>query len=1044
MDTQFTLERNHNVVQNDLESESVYFLSYNSTGFNSQRADFLSDLCSQFGIQNCFLSVQEHWLLKGNIAKIENLMSNDLVVSSIGAFKDTVQVKRGRGIAGLSQIWHKSVDHLITKLTIPCTNRVQAVVVDLKSKVLWLNTYFPGDPGVENFDETELRETLAGVKWAIENSEYDNILWCGDINADFIRNNRFTGIVNDFINTHQLKRAWLNFSVDHTFNSPANNSTSTIDHFMFNKELFNFVETAGVIHRGDNLSGHSPIFLKLKTDKLPRTNIPTRQYLPKQCWKKATSNDKQGFKYHLKGELDNLRIPHSISACTDVNCQSLEHRNDIDQYILDIINSIEDSAQEYIPYSQPCPGKSPRKVIPGWTELVKPFCEDAKFWYSVWYSAGKPNSGELHNIMCHTRNRFKYAKRRCQNACDRIKRDKLVQAALSGDCNLFEELGKIKGRKNNHSASKIDGISGDVKIAEHFKEIYKDLYNKTGSDQPLRNLRNEVNTKCSANDMNVIDKVTPCLIDKIISNRLKPGKTDVDADITTDCLKNAPYELSCHISNFLKACLMHGYISDNLLTCAIILLVKSSQKSNQDSGNYRGIALSSLFLKIFDWVVLILFNSELLCDENQFGFQAESSTVMCTWAVIEVINYFNSRGTPVYACLLDYRKAFDLVNHVRMFQNLIDRQVNPVVIRLMISMYLVQQCYVRWGQARSYSFDVTNGTRQGSVFSPHGGFATYIDPLIRSLRFSGQGCSINEFWYGCFFYADDGILLATSIEGLQRMVSICESHANDNDLCFSTDPVPEKSKTKCIAFPQGYKDGMPAIILNGHDLPWVERAVHIGNTLHSSALMDQDLREKRAIFIDKCMNLNQEFHSYPPEIRLKMCRIYNTHFTGSPLWNFSSKHFSQLCNSWNVNARIMFDIPQDSHCWIVEELSECHARQMIFSRYINFIRTLANNKRPSIRALFRTVSSSVRSVTGSNIRRILLEANVPINPGVSTSSILRNHKVYTVPSSEHWKISLLKSLIEIRNSQWEIIFDNEEQSFSSTEIQLMIEDICTS
>ena len=63
MDTQFTLERNHNVVQNDLESESVYFLSYNSTGFNSQRADFLFDICSQFGTQNCFLSVQEHWLL---------------------------------------------------------------------------------------------------------------------------------------------------------------------------------------------------------------------------------------------------------------------------------------------------------------------------------------------------------------------------------------------------------------------------------------------------------------------------------------------------------------------------------------------------------------------------------------------------------------------------------------------------------------------------------------------------------------------------------------------------------------------------------------------------------------------------------------------------------------------------------------------------------------------------------------------------------------------------------------------------------------------
>ena len=77
--------------------------------------------------------------------------------------------------------------------------------------------------------------------------------------------------------------------------------------------------------------------------------------------------------------------------------------------------------------------------------------------------------------------------------------------------------------------------------------------------------------------------------------------------------------------------------------------------------------LSSLFLIFFDWVVLILFDRELVCDENQFEFESERSTVMCTWAAVEIINYFTSRGTPVYACLLDYRKSFDLVNHVKMF-----------------------------------------------------------------------------------------------------------------------------------------------------------------------------------------------------------------------------------------------------------------------------------------------------------------------------------------------------------------------------------------
>ena len=117
---------------------------------------------------------------------------------------------------------------------------------------------------------------------------------------------------------------------------------------------------------------------------------------------------------------------------------------------------------------------------------------------------------------------------------------------------------------------------------------------------------------------------------------------------------------------------------------------------------------------------------------------------------------------------------------------------------------------------------------------------------------------------------------------------------------------------------------------------------------------------------------------------------------------------------------------------------------MIFARYINFIGALANNKRASIRALFRTVSTSVQSVTGSNIRCILLESNVPIYPGISKSTILRDHKIYTMPAEDHWKIPLLKSLIELRNNQWEVLFDEEEHSFRGDEIQLMIDDVCTS
>ncbi len=45
-----------------------------------------------------------------------------------------------------------------------------------------------------------------------------------------------------------------------------------------------------------------------------------------------------------------------------------------------------------------------------------------------------------------------------------------------------------------------------------------------------------------------------------------------------------------------------------------------------------------------------------------------------------------------------------------------------------------------------------------------------------------------------------------------------------------------------MAFPHGASNDLRRVQLNGHNLPWVDRAVHIGNTLHVSGKMNQDLR----------------------------------------------------------------------------------------------------------------------------------------------------------------------------------------------------------
>ena len=126
-----------------------------------------------------------------------------------------------------------------------------------------------------------------------------------------------------------------------------------------------------------------------------------------------------------------------------------------------------------------------------------------------------------------------------------------------------------------------------------------------------------------------------------------------------------------------------------------------------------------------------------------------------------------------------------------------DRKLPAIVIRALIYVYEEQQAWVRWGKARSRSFGILNGTRQGSVLSP-ALFSVYMDDLIVKIRKSGVGCHVGGVFCGVVGYADDLCLLAPSRSAMEVMLRMCEEFAMENNLEFSTDPDPVKSKSKCI------------------------------------------------------------------------------------------------------------------------------------------------------------------------------------------------------------------------------------------------------
>ena len=65
---------------------------------------------------------------------------------------------------------------------------------------------------------------------------------------------------------------------------------------------------------------------------------------------------------------------------------------------------------------------------------------------------------------------------------------------------------------------------------------------------------------------------------------------------------------------------------------------------------------------------------------------------MYSLTVIETINYFNNRNSPVFSCFLDLSKAFDLVDFAELFSKL-KNKIGKVFIRLLAFICLSKLLY---------------------------------------------------------------------------------------------------------------------------------------------------------------------------------------------------------------------------------------------------------------------------------------------------------------------------------------------------------------
>ncbi len=220
---------------------------------------------------------------------------------------------------------------------------------------------------------------------------------------------------------------------------------------------------------------------------------------------------------------------------------------------------------------------------------------------------------------------------------------------------------------------------------------------------------------------------------------LKHGKTDDSEGLYSDHLINGSYSLYVYITIIFNAMLIHDISPESMLLGTMVPIPKYKRQSLCNSDNYRAITLGSIIGKILDWIILIKEDQSLSSSSLQFGFKGGTSTTQSTFILNETVSYYNFNHTNMYAEFLDARKAFDHVQYCKLFNELVNHNISPLALRLLLNMYTKQTLQVRWRNAMSQQFTLCNGVKQGGILSPIL-FAVYIDGLLGRLNESGIGC----------------------------------------------------------------------------------------------------------------------------------------------------------------------------------------------------------------------------------------------------------------------------------------------------------------
>lgn len=216
-----------------------------------------------------------------------------------------------------------------------------------------------------------------------------------------------------------------------------------------------------------------------------------------------------------------------------------------------------------------------------------------------------------------------------------------------------------------------------------------------------------------------------------------------------------------------NVCLLLGGVPKELSKTRTVFIPKKAEGSD-NPGDFRPISIGSVLLRQLNTIFAKRFNRLYAFDQRQSAFMpvdgiGENVTILST-----ILERAKTKLQELHLCSVDLAKAFDSVVHSALLKVLRQEGFPKPFVKYIYHLYFNARTELQFHGA-SRIVDIKRGVLQGDPLSPVL-FNLVIEQSLKDIP-EGIGFTLGDAKINALAYADDTILIASTVEGLQRNIN---------------------------------------------------------------------------------------------------------------------------------------------------------------------------------------------------------------------------------------------------------------------------------